>query len=75
MIDIKRLDRNKTKVNEKSYKHIFVYHTGYVTVKNLRYIEINSVNLLYLMINKINVYTEESNGNKYLMLIPTNESK
>ena len=28
----------------------------------------NSVNLLYLIINKINGYFEEINGNKYLML-------
>ena len=27
------------------------------------------------MLNKINGYFEEINGSKYLMLIPTNESK
>ena len=27
------------------------------------------------MLNKINGYFEETNGSKYLMLIPTNESK
>ena len=34
-----------------------------------------SVNLLYLMFNKMNGYFEEINGNKYLTLVPTNESK
>ena len=34
-----------------------------------------SLNPLNLTINKINGYIEESNGNKYLTLIPTDESK
>ena len=44
-------------------------------VKDLRYVETNSVNPLYLIINKINGYIEESSGNKYLMLVPAYESK
>ena len=44
-------------------------------VKNLSYITVNRVNSLYLIINKVNEYNEESNGNKYLMLVPTDESK
>ena len=35
----------------------------------------NSENPLYLIINKINGFIEESNGNKHLTLVPTNESK
>ena len=30
---------------------------------------------LYLIINKVNGYTEGSNGKKYLTLVPTDESK
>ena len=37
--------------------------------------KINSVNPLYLIINKMNVYFEDINKNKYLTLAPTNESK
>ena len=48
---------------------------GYVTVKDLRFEKINSANSLYLNINKINGYIEESNRNKYLTLDPNNESK
>ena len=44
-------------------------------VKDLRYIKISSVNRLYLIINKINGCFEEIDGNKYLMLVPTDESK
>ena len=44
-------------------------------IKDLRYVKINSVNPLYLTINKINGYFKEINRNKYLTLVPTNESK
>ena len=56
-------------------KNIRIYYTEYVTTKHLRYVKINSLNPLCLIINKIKVYIEESNGNKYLTLIPTDESK
>ena len=42
-----------------------------MTVKAL----INNANPLYLIINKINWYIEESNENKYLTLVLTDESK
>ena len=44
-------------------------------LKYLSYAKINSVNPLYLIINKINGYNEGSNGNKYLRLVYTDESK
>ena len=34
-----------------------------------------SVKILYLIINKINKYVEESNRNKYLALVAAHESK
>ena len=39
------------------------------------HIKTNSVNPLYLIINKVNGYFEEINKDKYLMLVPTNEGK
>ena len=57
---------NKIKKDEKTYKIILIYYIGYVTVKDLRYIKNDCVNTLCVIINKINGYTEESNGNKYL---------
>ena len=62
------------KIGEKSYKNIF-YHNGYATVKDLSFAAINSTNPLYLTINKMNRDIEESNENKYVILIHTNESK
>ena len=48
MINTKNLDPNKIKIDEKSYRNICVYHIGYMMVKVLSYVIINSVNLLYL---------------------------
>ena len=42
-------------------------------VKNHSSVKINSVNPLYLIIDKINRFTKESNGNKHLMLVPTDQ--
>ena len=44
-------------------------------IKSLRYAKINIVKSLYLLIDKINGYIEESNENKYLTLVPNDESK
>ena len=44
-------------------------------IKDLKYVKINSTNPLYFIINKVNRYFEQINKNKYLTLVPTNESK
>ena len=44
-------------------------------IKESKYVKINSVNPLYLIFNKVNEYFEEINENKYLTLVPTDESK
>ena len=75
MINITNIDLNKSKIDKKSYGYILIYYTGYMTVKNLIHITINSINPLSVIINKTNRYIEESNGNKYLMLVPTDERK
>ena len=46
LINIKNLDLNKIKINGKSYKDILMYYIGYVMVKYLSCIKINSINLL-----------------------------
>ena len=38
-------------------------------------LKILSVNSLYLIFSNVNGYFEEINKNKYLTLVPTNESK
>ena len=73
IINIKDLDPNNIKIDEKSYKNILIYYIGYVTIK--KDLKNFSLNPLYLVFNKVNEYFEEINGNKYLMVAPTNESK
>ena len=73
IINIKNFDANNIKIDEKSY--ILIYYIGYVRIKDSENIKINSVNMLNLIINKVNGYFEKINGNKYLTLVPTNESQ
>ena len=75
LINIKKFDPNNIKIDEKSYKNIFIYYIGYVTIKVSKYVKIYIVNPLYLIFNKVNEYFEKINENKYLTLVPTNESK
>ena len=44
-------------------------------MKDSKYVKINRVNPLYLIFNKLNEYFDETNWNRYLMLVPTNENK
>ena len=46
-----------------------------MTIKDEKYVKINSINPLYLTFGKLNEYLEEINGNMYLTLVSTNESK
>ena len=71
---LKNFDQNNIKIDEKSYKNI-IYYIGYVTIKDSKYIKINSVNPLYHIFSKINGYFKEINKSKYLALVPTNDSK
>ena len=60
---------------EKSYRNIIIYYIVFVTIQDSKYVKIQSVNPLYLVINKVNGYFEEISENKYLTLVPTDESK
>ena len=62
IIKIKKIDPNNVKIDEKSHTNIFIYYIGNVMIKDLKYIKVNSVNSLYLIINKVNGYFEEING-------------
>ena len=45
-----------------------------MTIKDSENVKTDRENSLYPIFNKVNEYFEEINGNKYLMLVPTNES-
>ena len=75
-INLKDFDAMLLEVDKKDYKEIDIYYIGYVTVKKIvNCNNINSVNPLYLMINKMIGHFEEKNENKYLVLDDVNENK
>ena len=74
-INLKDFDARLLKVDKKDYKEIDIYYIGYVTVKKIANCNnINSVNPLYLMIDKMIGHFEEKNGNKYLVLDDVDEN-
>ena len=53
MINITNFDPNLLKIDKKLYTNIDIYYIGYVTLKDSDYVKINSVNPLYLIIDKV----------------------
>ena len=75
-INLKDFDARLLKVDKKDYKEIDIYYIGYVTVKKIANCNnINCVNPLYLMIDKMIGHFEEKSGNKYLVLDDINENE
>ena len=59
MINIKDLDPNLMKIDNKSYKNTDIYYIGYIAVKDSDFVKINSVNPLYLIISEVDGYIKE----------------
>ena len=74
-INIKDFDQNIVKIDEKSYENLFVYCNGYFAVKDSKYVKLNSLIPLYLIIIKTNEYFEKNILKNYLVFHPTNELK
>ena len=75
MINIEDFDPNLLKIDKKSYKNINIYYIGYITMKDSDYVKIKSVNPLYLIINEVDGYIKEKNGNKYLIFNSADKNK
>ena len=60
--NMKNFGPNNNKIHEKLSKDILIYYIGYVTIKNSKYVKINSVSPLYLIFGKVNGYFEKING-------------
>ena len=75
MINTKNFDSNLLKIGKKSYENIDTYYITYIKMKDYHYVNIRSVNLSYLIINKVDGYIEEKNGNKYLILPSIDKNK
>ena len=75
-IDLKDFDAKLLQIDKKDYKEIDTYYIDFVTVKKIvNCNNINSVNLVYLMIDEMTGHLEEKNENKYLVLDDVDESK
>ena len=59
MINIKNVDSNLLKIEKKSYKNINIYHIRYITMKYSKYVNIHSINPLYLTIGEVDGSIEE----------------
>ena len=70
LINIKNFDHNNLRLAKQPVFNNDVYYIEYIT-KKPEY-NINSVNSLYLMINRINSHFEEVDGYKYLIISSEN---
>ena len=59
MINIKNVDSNLLKTEKKSYRNINIYHIRYITMKYSKYVNIHSINPLYLTIGEVDGSIEE----------------
>ena len=70
LINIKSFNINNLKLDKKRVFDNNVYYIGYITKKPQW--DVNSVNPLYLMINRIKGHFEEVDGDKYLIISSEN---
>ena len=75
-INLKYFDASLLKIDKKDQKENDIYYIGYITFKEIANCNnINSVNLLYLIINEMIGHFEEKSANKYLVLDDVDENK
>ena len=72
LIDLKNFDPKLLKLDKKSSIGVNIYYIGYVT-KKPEY-SIDSANPLYLLIDKIDGFIEEKEGDKYLNIALTDSN-
>ena len=53
IINIKKFRSNNIKIGKRQYKNILIYYIGDMTIKEMKYVKINSVNPLCLIFNKV----------------------
>ena len=72
LINIKDFDASLLRLDKKTSMKLGIYYTVYVTKKSDWIV--NSVNPLYLMINRIDCFIKEKNGDKYLNIASTDRN-
>ena len=74
--NIKHFDSNLLKIDKKLLKNIAIYYIGCITMKSISdYESIHCVNSLCFIVRKVDGYTEESNGYKYLIFASTDKNE
>ena len=68
LINLSNFHMNNLKLYKKTWKDIDFYYIGYVDKNKPEDWCVNSVNLLYLVINKTFCFVGEKNGAKYLKI-------
>ena len=72
LINIVNFEASNLKLDKKTSIGLDIYYNGYVDKKPEW--SVNSVNPLYLMINRIDRFIEEKNGVKYLNISDTGKN-
>ena len=77
MISVKKFYPSFLNISKISFKSIdaVIYSIRYITMKSLDHVNIDSANSIYLVLNNVDGYIEESNGNKYLIFASTDKNK
>ena len=66
LINVLNFESSNLKLDKKTWKDIDICYIGYVDEKKPLEWKVNSVNPLYLMVNRVFCFVEEENGVKYL---------
>ena len=72
LINIKGFDARLLKLNKKTSTGLGIYYIGCITKKPEW--NVNSVNPLHLIINRIDGFVEEKNGDKYLNIVSSDKN-
>ena len=75
MINIGNFIPDLLKIDKRSYKNVGIYYIGYITIKDSKYVNIHSVNPLYIIIGEVDGSIVEKNGNKDLIFASTDKNK
>ena len=76
MNDMKDFNSNLPKKDKISYKNIDIFYIGYIPMKHSHCANIDSLNSLYLIIDKVDVCIEEKTGeNIYFWFLPIKTKK
>ena len=68
LINVSNFEASNIKIDKKSWKVIDIYYIGYVDKDKAKEWKINSVNPLYLIVNRVFCLVGEKNGVRYLKI-------